>query len=77
MAILQKAIGERVKHRRMERHLLQKECAALVGWQPDYLSRFERGDWVQIDPGRLCALVRALAMSADEILGLPTHTEKG
>ena len=70
MATIQHTIGERVKHRRMERHLIQKECAALVGWQPDYLSRFERGDWVQIDPGRLCALARALGVSADYLLGL-------
>ena len=60
MRALQKAIGERTKHRRMEQHLLQKELAALVGWQPDYLSRFERGDWAQIDPSKLCAIGDAL-----------------
>ena len=60
MATLQEMIGQRVKHRRMERHWLQKDFAAVVGWQPDYLSRFERGQWAQIDPAKLCALTDAL-----------------
>lgn len=62
MPTLQEAIGQRVRHRRMEHHLLQKECAVLVGWQSDYLSRFERGQWVQIDPDKLCALADALGV---------------
>lgn len=75
MLTLQAAIGQRVRHRRMERHLLQKDFAALVGWQPDYVSRFEKGRWTQIDPERFCAVIRTLGMSADELLGLSLREE--
>jgi transcriptional regulator with XRE-family HTH domain len=68
---LQQSIGERVRHRRMERHFCQKDFAHLVGWQPDYLSRFERGRWAQIDPERLIALANALGISTDVLLGFP------
>lgn len=67
---IQESIGERVRFRRMERHFCQKDFANLVGWKPDYLSRFERGHWTQIDPERLMAVAQALGISTDMLLGV-------
>jgi transcriptional regulator with XRE-family HTH domain len=62
---LQEAMGQRVRHRRMEQHATQRDLATRVAWQPDYLSRFEQGKWTAVDPARLVTLADALQVSID------------
>lgn len=69
MATLQQRIGLKTKHLRMEKHLAAKAFAAMVGWQPDYLSRFEQGKWRLADPGKLICVADALEVSLDELAG--------
>jgi DNA-binding Xre family transcriptional regulator len=64
---LQAKIGRRVKHLRMELHYSGKEFAQKIGWQPDYLSRFEQGKWRTIEPGKLIAVAEALGVTFDEL----------
>ena len=69
METLQVSIGLRVRHLRMERHLTAKAFAALIGWQPDYLSRFEQGKWRHVEPGKFIALADTLRIPLDELVG--------
>ena len=69
MDIVTIAIGERVKHLRMERHWNQKEFAALIGWKPEYLSRFEHGEWGQISAQKLVKLADVLQVTIGTLLG--------
>ena len=70
------SIGERVKHLRMEKHWNQKEFAKLIGWKPEYLSRFEHGDWGQISPQKLTKLAQMLQVSTDYLLGIEVGDQK-
>jgi transcriptional regulator with XRE-family HTH domain len=67
MSTLQEHIGQRVKHLRMERHYSGKEFAQKIGWQPDYLSRFEKGKWRTIEPEKLLAVMHALDVTFEEL----------
>ena len=67
MRTMQECIGERVRCLRMELHLNGCKFAALMGWKPDYLSRFEHGQWTMIAPDRLATLARILDVSIDSL----------
>ena len=68
METLEARIGQRVRYARMERHWKQKDLAQRVGWQPDYLSRFERGDWRTLAPQKIWKLAQTLGVSLDWLL---------
>lgn len=75
METLEARIGQRVRYARMEHHWLQKDLAGRVGWQPDYLSRFERGDWRTLAPHKLWRLAQVLGVSIDWLL-CPADAER-
>jgi transcriptional regulator with XRE-family HTH domain len=67
------AMGARIKARRKELHLTQEQLAELVGLSASFLGHIERGTRIA-SLETLCALCRALNVSADYLIGLQAET---
>lgn len=66
------AMGARIKARRKDLHLTQIELAELAGVSASFMGHIERGTRVA-SIETLCALCRALNVSADHLLGLSSE----
>ena len=64
---VQQTIGLNVRHRRLEHHWTARQLADWIGWQADYLSRFEHGKWGCVHPEKLQALAQYLRVSIDSL----------
>jgi transcriptional regulator with XRE-family HTH domain len=62
------AIGRRVREVRLSRNMTQVELAAEIGMNQSVLSQCEQGQ-VRVHGALLMALMKALKVSADELLG--------
>jgi transcriptional regulator with XRE-family HTH domain len=65
-----KAIGERIRRRRMSMGLIQKTLAERTHMPQAHISHFERGQFETINPEKLIALASALQTTTDFLLGL-------
>ena len=63
----QQTIGLNVRYRRQERHWSARQLADWIGWQADYLSRFEHGKWGCVHPEKLWALAQYLGVTIDSL----------
>ena len=66
-------LGNRVKNRRKEMGLTQKEFALKAGVSQPYLSQLEKSEFDPTAPV-IVKLAVALMMSADELLGINQKT---
>jgi len=69
------AIGRRIRELRLSRDMTQMELAAKIGMNQSVLSQCEQGQ-VRAHGALLLALMKALRVSADELLGT-TAVERG
>lgn len=62
-----KAVGQRIKAKREQKHLTQENLAELIDVSPNHISVIERGVKIpRLDT--FVAIANALAVSADELL---------
>lgn len=67
-------IGPRIRAARLAAGMSQTELAARLGWKQAHVSRLEQQP--DCDASTLAAVARALACSADELLGLAVSRRK-
>lgn len=68
-------VGKRIKEKRKENNLTQKELAALVNVSPQVISNWERGYTPEIGNEDLLSLSKALKTPADYLLGNSNHSD--
>jgi len=72
---LQTAMGERIRRRRMAFGWNQGQLAEKIQMPQGHISRFEKGQYVAINPEKLVAIAEALEVSTDWLLGLTSELE--
>ena len=72
---LQTAMGERIRRRRMALGWNQAQLAEKIPMPQGHISRFEKGQYVAINPEKLMAIAEALEISTDWLLGLTSELE--
>ena len=72
---LQADIGERIRRRRMALGWNQGRLAEEIQVPQVHISRFEKGQYVAINPEKLVAMAKALDVSTDWLLGLTSELE--
>jgi len=72
---LQTEMGERIRRRRMALGWNQGQLAEETKMPQGHISRFEKGQYVAINPEKLVAIAKALAVSTDWLLGLTSELE--
>ena len=72
---LQETMGERIRRRRMALGWNQGQLAEETQMPQGHISRFEKGQYVAINPEKLVAIAKALEVSTDWLLGLTSELE--
>ena len=72
---LQTEMGERIRRRRMALGWNQGQLAEETQMPQGHISRFEKGQYVAINPEKLVAIAKALEVSTDYLLGLKEQKE--
>lgn len=69
MGKLQVDMGRRIKALRALRGITQQEMQGMTGIAQRYISRYESGKWVAVNPGHLVKMADALDISLDYLTG--------
>ena len=69
---LKEEVGKKLKERRTELGMTQREVAAAIGIAQPIYQRFEKGVY-ECSFSQLAALCRLFDISADYLLGLPDY----
>jgi len=72
---LQEDMGERIRRRRMALGWNQGQLAEETKMPQGHISRFEKGQYVAINPEKLVALAKVLGVTTDWLLGLTSELE--
>ena len=75
MAIDYRAIGQRIKQKRIEKGISQEKLSEMVGIGPSHLSHLETGSGT-VSLKVFIAIVNYLGCSADELLCKEIHTAR-
>ena len=69
---LKESVGEKLRERRQELHLTQREVAAALGVAQPVYQRFERGIY-ECSYAQLAQLCKLLDLSANYLLGISDY----
>ncbi len=69
---LKESVGEKLRERRQELHLTQREVAAALGVAQPVYQRFERGIY-ECSYSQLAQLCKLLDLSANYLLGISDY----